>query len=616
MIKTQDQVLDSVGELVQMYSSAAGTADRNMIRQLTSSHSEALKVLLGTKVAIAGERIPAPHLIKSGLRKLGQKLGRAPDIKVPAPRRHGRQKDHSAAAKDAQKAASKRERILHGLDRLDRMKVVLPQQGRWFGTYGFHVWTITERLHHGVPYVSAEMRDPYDCFPGFWGSTQDPTEMAVRRLIPRRALANIYPDHADTILNPKRGASLSMWERHSSGGWVAMATGSNYENPSNDGVVVVEYYDEDAIYVLLPEDEIVLSVIEHRLSRPAFVARRAPTFGPIEGRYDDVVGIQAAITRMNMLLIMATEDAVQTPTDIIGQPPRGGKYKKGRKEINLMEPGTQVQRNIPQVPFQAFQLTGSLENQLRTVATYNITDDGQSPHDGFITGTGLNQLQNAPGLEIREYQHLLADGLETVDAIRLEWEETRYGDMEKSITSMDRGTPYIETYIPSKDIDGHYYSTRFYGVMAGFDEAPKIITMIQLLSAGIIDKRIFQENLDGLEDYELVEERQIITMLRDSFLEKMRALSADPTNPQEQARADEAMLEIMRKPGQIMDIIEKFYTSQGDEPEPEQEQFIDEAGGPLAGLQGGGASIQSVLSQLSGSGVKGGAQTVATSQVP
>ena len=47
---------------------------------------------------------------------------------------------------------------------------------------------------------------------------------------------------------------------------------------------------------------------------------------------------------------------------------------------------------------------------------------------------------------------------------------------------------YSEKYNPSSDIMGSYKTRRVYGAMAGYDEPQKIVTGLQLLQAGIIDK--------------------------------------------------------------------------------------------------------------------------------
>ena len=64
---------------------------------------------------------------------------------------------------------------------------------------------------------------------------------------------------------------------------------------------------------------------------------------------------------------------------------------------------------------------------------------------------------------------------------------------------------------------GSYKTRRVYGAMAGYDEPQKIVTGLQLLQAGIIDKQTLQENLDGLDNLVRVNDR--ITKEKAEYLE-------------------------------------------------------------------------------------------------
>ena len=76
----------------------------------------------------------------------------------------------------------------------------MPQVGRWLPGYGFAVWVIREKKGpDGTPYPCAELRDPYNCFPGYFGADQQPKEMAIIRRVPKEALTKTYPQAADKI---------------------------------------------------------------------------------------------------------------------------------------------------------------------------------------------------------------------------------------------------------------------------------------------------------------------------------------------------------------------------------------------------------------------------------
>ena len=50
-----------------------------------------------------------------------------------------------------------------------------------------------------VHHIRAELRDPYNCFPGYFGADQQPKEMAIVRRVPKAALSKAYPNSADKI---------------------------------------------------------------------------------------------------------------------------------------------------------------------------------------------------------------------------------------------------------------------------------------------------------------------------------------------------------------------------------------------------------------------------------
>jgi hypothetical protein len=131
--------------------------------------------------------------------------------------------------------------------------------------------------------------------------------------------------------------------------------------------------------------------------------------------------------------------------------------------------------------------------------------------------------------------------------------------------------------------------------MATFDEASKVITGLQLLQAGIIDKSTMQREMDGLEDLQAINERitkdKAESVMFDSLL--AQATQGDP-------KASMALVEIYNKPNQIGTILKKFYTA--EEPEPSQQeammaQMLGQGGPPQ---QGPPPSPNQVLQLLGG----------------
>ena len=90
---------------------------------------------------------------------------------------------HITNARDSVRNKGKKEkveRILSSYDSMQKLELQLPQVSRWLPGYGFAVWVITTKLDmNGHMYPCAELRNPYDCFPGYFGNTQQPDELAI-----------------------------------------------------------------------------------------------------------------------------------------------------------------------------------------------------------------------------------------------------------------------------------------------------------------------------------------------------------------------------------------------------------------------------------------------------
>jgi hypothetical protein len=527
------------------------------------------------------QQIPAPNLLHSAMERFAQKLGRAPDLKVDI----FNDKDSERATKRAEKL----ERIIHAYDELQKVDLQLPQVGRWLPGYGFVVWVLKEKKDaNGIPYPYAEVKDPYLCYPGYFGEGQQPKELAVVQRVPHTTLAKTYPKYKNVIMDEVDSE------------YNTMAYMSSYDktwaNQSGTGKVVAEYYDEEGTYIFLPENKVILDFIPNPLkSGPRFVVAKRFAFDQMQGQFHHVIGLMANMAKINVLSVIAMEDAVFTETNIIGEI-ESGQYKKGRLSVNYLTPGSQVVKPVNNLPYQLFQQIDRLERHLRLGSAYPVSDDGQSPN-AFVTGRGLEELGQSASLHVREYQTILKDALEQIDTKRLEWDEIMYPQMRKPIAGYRKGTAFKETYVPSSDIAEQYKTRRIYGVMAGFDEPQKIITGLQLKQQGIIDTQTLQENMDGLDNISQIQHRINSERAENVLFESLMAQAAQG-NP----KATMAAIEIKKNPQNINNILEKFYTPEGDEMTPEEQAL---AQGPQA-PQGPPPGLQQVLAQVAAQ--RGGGQ--------
>jgi hypothetical protein len=512
-IKSYKEIIQNAAELTSGKLVQERQVQKARIKAILNGGADGIKALLGNTMETSdADLLPAPNMLQSGIDRLAQKVSGIPQVRVDVPN------DNDSAR--SKQRAEKLERIVTNYDDKQGLLNQLQQASRWLPGYGYCAWVITtKRDTNGYFYPSAELRDPYDTFPGNFGPDQQPREMAVVRRIPRYKLAQIYPEFAEQILkqdddegdevNGDLAAPFMSYENNRE---------QNWEDNTYSGVRVIEYYDMGGTYVVFPERNMILDFIPNVLSTPPFVFMKRTSFDQLKGQYDHVIGLMGMMAKINIMSAIAMEDSVFTETNISGEI-ESGQYRKGRFAVNYLAPGTQVSKPMNNIPYQLFQ-----------------------------------QVQ--------------------MDNKRLEMDVVlsySQGISKKPMAGYLNGSAFAENYSPLNDIGGDFKTRRIYGVMAGFDEPQKIVTGLQLLQAGVIDVETLQDNIDGLENIAKVQERirknKAEQVLFDSIL--ARSAQGDPS-------ATMAAIAIYEFPSAITDIMKQFYTPQEPQMSPEEEAMIQQ----------------------------------------
>lgn len=596
------ELRDRIDSLRNQYSQH----DRRRIRAVMNGGAQGVQAVLDwglegpeQDLRDLGVDLPTANYMHSGLERFAQKVGRAPTLKTDMiPTRD---------TNSARKRAEKRARIVQGWDDLGRMELQYPQIGRWTAGYGFSVQVITERNFGGEMYPVAELRDPFDCYPGFFGPDQQPTEMAVIRRMPYAKLKAIHPTLSSKIHRRGRGGAVildaSSWESGLS--------------PSSADVEVCEYFTPEGTYVVSLDTEDVISFVPNPLkSGPAFVLTKRFSFDQLQGQYFHVFGIMAMMAKLNLLAMIGAEDSTFRETNVHGEM-TSAEYEKGRDAINFFEAGSRVEKPTGEIINQTLQAINVLEREFRIVGAYDVQQDGISPNS-FATGAGIEKLAGSADLNVREYQTAIKHSSELCDRKRLEWEEAMHPHRKKRVYWYEGSSEFEESYVPSEDIAGDYRTRRVFGAMATFDETSKILAGLQLVGARAMDMRTFQENIDGLDNLSLVNERIIQDQARDALLSSLGARSQ-----QQDPSADMALVEILDTPGSHIEVLKKFFTPQEPQMSPEEMAMAQAAqmgmggvggpqGPPTGEGVGGPTSVQTILAQLEQGG--SGAQTVSQIQ--
>ena len=305
---TSDQLAHRVDDLRGLHEHTGHWEYRSRIRKIINGGSQGVAALLGSNSENYNEDLPIPNMIESGLEHLAQKLGRVPDLKVDP--------YNNKDSERAKKKSEKLERIVHSYDKKSKIDMQLPQAARWLPGYGFCVWIIRNKKDQfGNFYPHSELRDPYDCFPGYYGPDQQPKELALVRVVPAGVIKKLYPNaklEYDMGTTPYAGT----WQ----GGLYKDAHSRNWENNTSDGEELIEYYNEEGTYIYLPATKQILDFTPNPLQTgPRFVIAKRFSFDRLQGQYDHVLGLMSAMAKINVLSIIAMEDAVFTETNIVGE---------------------------------------------------------------------------------------------------------------------------------------------------------------------------------------------------------------------------------------------------------------------------------------------------------
>lgn len=549
----------------------------------------------GRVANLLGVDLPAMNMIASGLDSLGRKLGRPPTLKPP-----------KANKPDIREAQQKKVDVIAQWDEDNEAEMWYPQIGRWLPGYAFYIGIVTQRRNDdGDLYPCVELRDSWDVYPGWFGANQQPRECSIRRKVPLGDLQRTFPNVDWDALEPKiktAAASTrtsSLVDAHGSAMRIRSWEGKN------TGIGVVEYYDETGQYLVIPEIEVLLIAIENPLSTPAFAFGKRIAFDKLISHYQHVIGLNATLAKLNILGLVSIQDNVFRPLDYAGEL-ISGDYDRNRGGVNQFERGTQLLVRPTENQVQTWAQIDRIEKQLRIGAGYDPQQDGISPNS-FATGEGMRELSIQADDTIREYQTVMARWSKNVDRRRLEWAQLIYKNQKLSYWDMNGAK---SKYQPAKLIDSDYRTRRIYGAMATWDDNSKIVASLQLLQAGVLDVETIQENLDGLVDIELINQRITKKEAEDTLYDLMRQRSL------EDPRAIAALADIIKNPEDKVEILVKYFSPQ-PEPELSEEEMATMAAmqqGAMPtpeGLEAAPEPFSTVLSRLEqGGGTEGGVQTV------
>src|SRR5437899_3907676 len=350
-------------------------------------------------------------------------------------------------------------------------------------------------------------------------------------------------------------------------------------------IEVVKYMDDEQIVMYLPQhgNQLVDQMPNPLGKIYVSIGRRPGYDNEIRGAFDDAIWVQLAKSRMALLGLEATEKTVRAPLAV---PRDVQKMTFGDDAIIRTDNPDKIRRVGIDVPQAAFQEGAMLEQELR-VGTRSPEVRSGNLDASIITGKGVQALMGGFNTVISTGQTVIGETLRRALMLCFEMDQKLWPDEKKTIRGTSQGSPFEETYIPSKDINGDFTVDVTYGFAAGQDPARAIVGLLQLRGDQLISRDFFQRQLpmgiDVVQMQAQIDLEQLTDAAKQGIMGYAQAIlpmaqqtGADPT----QALANLSRIMELREKGMpIHEAMQKVFTP----PPPTEEQQS-----PLAALQGGG----------------------------
>lgn len=385
--------------------------------------------------------------------------------------------------------------------------------------------------------------------------------------------------------------------------------------PERD-VEIAKYMDAQCMYMYLPTHaNTMLEEFENPLGRLTVRVAVRPSFdGEIRGAYDDAIWVYLAKSRMAMLGLEATEKAVRAPLAVPRDVQRMVFGGDAIIRTDNPEKIKYVGIDLPQFAAQEEQL---LERELR-MSTRTPEARGGNLDASIITGKGVEALMGGFDTVVTTGQQVIGMALKGAIEDAFFIDEKIWPNEKKTIRGVVQGTPFEDSYVPSKDIDGNHTADVTYGFAAGQDPARAIVALLQLRGDQLVSRDFVQRQLpmqiDVVQMQTQIDTEQFNDALKAGIQGAMQAIpqmalqGMDPLQPLMQMAK---VMDLRAKGTPVHEAILKAFTPQ-EAPQAPQNPLEAAMGGSPQGAPGGaptppgapsgGQDVMQMLASLRGNG--------------
>jgi hypothetical protein len=256
---------------------------------------------------------------------------------------------------------------------------------------------------------------------------------------------------------------------------------------------LVKFCDKGQYVLYMPERKnlVLMETPNHFGKVPVSVGRKPSWDEQDRGQYDDVIWPMLARNRMAMLGLQATQQTVRAPLAI---PTDVQKIPFGDDAVIRTNSPEKIRRVGTDMPQAAWQQDALLAQEVmkgtRTPASATGDIDAS-----IITGRGVDALNGGYDIQVATGQLIIGDALERALELAFEMDEKFWPDSKKSISGVINGTPFEESYTPSKDIKGNYRVSVSYGFASGMNPNQALIFLLQLRGDQLVSRDFVQRQL-------------------------------------------------------------------------------------------------------------------------
>lgn len=455
------------------------------------ARAQKLEQIMPGTLPDAWPRLITANAIDIAARQLAENLSPLPSVNCDS---------GTMTSERSKKFAAKRTKIAYSYIIDSGLKAKMPTGCDWYLTYGAMPIIVEPDWTAGAPRLRFDnpMKTYYQC--DLAGKVINYSKV-WRESVSR--LAAKWPEHAAAI----QGRPESPYDR---------------ANTSEAELEVVKYCDGDHYVLYMPErSNLVLSITGNPLGRvPVALAELPPWDDQQRGQYDDIVYPMLARNRMALLGLEATQKTVRAP---LALPSDVQQMNFGDDAIVRSDSPEKIRRVGQDVPQVAWQQDAVLADEIQRGSRTPRAATGDVDAS-IITGKGVEALGAGYDVQIATGQVIIGSALERALEIAFAMDEKFWPDAKKSISGVINGTPFEDTYTPSKDIHGNYRVSVSYGFASGMNPNQALVFLLQLRGDQLVPRDFVQRQLPMDVDVAQLQAQVDIELVEDALKQGVAAL--------------------------------------------------------------------------------------------